>query len=118
LHDIAVSYVRFATDNPALVDLMSGSRYLADAPDALTAAREASFAPVRGFVESGQATGDVAVRDVRRVGTVIFATLHGLATMANNGMIDPLDDHLISDAVQILLTGLRAAAPARQSAEP
>jgi AcrR family transcriptional regulator len=111
LHDVAVTYVRFATDNPALVDLMSGSRYLADAPDVLTAAREASFAPVRRLVENAQATGDLAPAEVRRVGTVIFATLHGLATMANNGMIDALDDRLISDAMQILFTGLRDPAP-------
>jgi AcrR family transcriptional regulator len=31
LKDLAIAYVRFAADNPALVDLMSGSRYLADA---------------------------------------------------------------------------------------
>jgi AcrR family transcriptional regulator len=117
LQDVAVSYVGFATDNPALVDLMSGSRYLADASEGLTAAREASFAPVRRLVESGQVTGELAPGDVRRIGTVIFATLHGLATMANNKMIDPSDDQLIYDAVQSLLTGLSPVL-VRQSAEP
>lgn len=106
LKDVAVAYVRFAADNPALVDLMSGSRYLADASDALVSARETSFAPVRRLVEAGQAAGELAPGEVRRVGTLMFATLHGLATLANNKMIDPLDDHLISDAVNSLLTGL------------
>jgi AcrR family transcriptional regulator len=110
LKDVAVTYVRFAADNPALVDLMSGSRYLADASDALVRARDLSFAPVRSLVEAGQSTGALAPGDVRRIGTLMFATLHGLATMANNKMIDPLDDQLISDAVDSLLTGL---APAR-----
>jgi hypothetical protein len=32
--------------------------------------------------------------------------VHGLATMATNGMIDPLDDGLIADAVNSLLGGL------------
>jgi hypothetical protein len=62
-------------------------------------------------------TGELAPGDVRRIGTVIFATLHGLATMANNKMIDPSDDQLICDAVQSLLTGL-APVLVRQSAEP
>ena len=106
LKEVAVAYVRFAADNPALVDLMSGSRYLAEASDALVRARDASFAPVRRLVETGQSTGELAAGDVRRIGTLMFATLHGLATMANNKMIDPLDDELISDAVDSLLTGL------------
>jgi AcrR family transcriptional regulator len=109
LKDVAVTYVRFAADNPALVDLMSGSRYLADASDALVRARDLSFAPVRSLVEAGQSTGALAPGDVRRIGTLMFATLHGLATMANNKMIDPLDDQLISDAVDSLLTGLAPA---------
>jgi AcrR family transcriptional regulator len=113
LKDVAVAYVRFAADNPALVDLMSGSRYLANASDALVRAREVSTAPVRRLVETGQATGELAAGDVRRIGTLMFATLHGLATLANNKMIDPLDDELISDAVDSLLTGL-APSPALQ----
>jgi AcrR family transcriptional regulator len=106
LKDVAIAYVRFAADNPALVDLMSGSRYLADASDALVRARELSFAPVRRLVETGQSTGELAPGDVRRIGTLMFATLHGLATLANNKMIDPLDDQLIADAVNSMLTGL------------
>jgi AcrR family transcriptional regulator len=113
LKDVAVAYVRFAADNPALVDLMSGSRYLADASEALVRARDASFAPVRRLVESGQTTGELAPGDVRRIGTLMFATLHGLATMANNRMIDPLDDDLISDAVNSLLSGLAPVTTAR-----
>jgi hypothetical protein len=42
---------------------------------------------------------DERAASIRGSGTVlIFATLHGLAAMANNRMIDPLDDRLISDA--------------------
>jgi AcrR family transcriptional regulator len=106
LNDVAVAYVRFATDNPALVDLMSGSRYLANASVPLVNARAASFAPVRRLVEMGQSSGELAAGDVRRIETLLFATLHGIATMANNKMIDAFDDQLIFDAVGVLLTGL------------
>ena len=42
---------RIATDNPVLVDLMSGGRDLAIANDELVRALEESFAPVRRLVE-------------------------------------------------------------------
>jgi AcrR family transcriptional regulator len=109
--DVAVAYVRFAADNPTLVELMSGSRYLADASEALVRAREVAFESIRTLVETGQRTGELVSGDVRRIGTLMFATLHGLATMANNKMLDPLDDELIFDAVDSLLTGL-APSPA------
>jgi AcrR family transcriptional regulator len=106
VNDVAIAYIRFATENPALVDLMSGSRFLANAPGPLVNAREASFAPVRRLVEMGQSTGELAVGDVRRIEIFLFATLHGIATMANNKMIDAFDDQLIFDAVGVLLRGL------------
>ena len=106
LKDVAVAYIRFATENPALVELMSGSRYLANANDELVRAREESFAPVRRLVERGQSTGELVPSDVHRIEILMFATLHGLATMANNKMIDPLDEQLISDAAETLLIGL------------
>jgi AcrR family transcriptional regulator len=106
LNDVAVAYVRFATDNPALVDLMSASRYLANASDELRHAREASFEPVVQLVATGQATGELIAGDFQQIGTVLFATLHGVATLTNNKMIDPLEDKLIFDVVDSLLNGL------------
>jgi AcrR family transcriptional regulator len=106
LNDVAVAYVRFATDNPALVDLMSASRYLANASDELRHAREASFAPVVQLVAKGQASGELIAGDFQQIGTVLFATLHGVATLTNNRMIDPLEDKLIFDVVDSLLNGL------------
>jgi len=106
LNDVAVAYVRFATENPALVDLMSTRRHLADAPEALRQARDLSVQPVVELVEVGQSSGELVPGDRVRIGTVLFATLHGIATMANNKMIDPLEDELIVDAVRLLLEGL------------
>jgi AcrR family transcriptional regulator len=106
LNDVAVAYVRFATDNPALVELMSASRYLANASDQLRHARETAFAPVARLVETGQETGELVGSGMQEVGTLLFATLHGVATLANNKMIDPLEDKLIFDVVDSLLKGL------------
>jgi hypothetical protein len=82
---------------------MSTSRYLANASDDLRAARDASFEPV---VALGQSTGELVAGDLLHVGTVLFATLQGIATMANNKMIDPLEDDFIVYAVGSLLNGL------------
>jgi len=115
LKHMAVAYVRFGTDNAALIDLMSTSKHLANASDQLREAREVAFAPVAQLVEIGQSTGELAVGDFHRIGTVLFATLHGIATLANNKMIDPLEDELIVYAIDSLLNGL---APQGHSAPP
>ena len=106
LNDVAVAYVRFATHNPALVELMSASRYLVNASDELRHARETAFAPIARLVETGQETGELVGGGLQEIGTLLFATLHGLATLANNKMIDPLEDKLIVDVVDSLLKGL------------
>jgi AcrR family transcriptional regulator len=106
LNDVAVAYVRFATGNPALVELMSASRYLANASDELRHARETAFAPVARLVETGQETGELVAGSPQEIRTLLFATLHGVATLANNKMIDPLEDKLIFDVVDSLLNGL------------
>jgi AcrR family transcriptional regulator len=109
LKDVATAYIRFATDNVALVDLMSGARYLNDSSAELAGAQEATFAPLRDLVEAAQASGDIAGGDVRQICTLILAMLHGLATMSNNRMIDALDGTLIDDVVRTLLNGLSSA---------
>ena len=59
------------------------------------------------LVENGQSTGELVTGDVYRIGTVLFATLQGLATMANTKMIDPLQDELIAYAIDSLLKAQR-----------
>ncbi|MDD7813235.1 TetR/AcrR family transcriptional regulator [Mycobacterium sp. CSUR Q5927] len=106
LENVALAYVRFATVNPALVDLMSTSRYLADASAELRQAREDAFSAVTELVSVGQATGELIDGDHIRIGTTLFATLHGIAVLANNKMINPLDATVVRDAVRSLLDGL------------
>lgn len=105
LNDAALAYIRFATGNPALLDLMASSKHLANASEEVRRARDASFTPVAHIVAIGQSKGEVAAGDIGRIGTVLFATLQGIATMANNNMIDPLEDELISYAVETMMKG-------------
>jgi AcrR family transcriptional regulator len=104
LHDVAVSFVRFSTENPALVELMSRYRR-GDVAAELRHARAASFTPVAALIEIGLSKGELA-GEAQTIGTVFFATLQGIYVMANNKTIDPLNDELIISVVDSLLNGL------------
>lgn len=104
LHDVAVAFVRFSTENPALVELMSRYRR-EDVTDELRHARAASFAPVAVLIDIGLSKNELS-GDARTIGTVFFATLQGIFVMANNKTIDPLNNELIVDVVDSLLNGL------------
>ncbi|NLU64193.1 TetR/AcrR family transcriptional regulator [Rhodococcus sp. HNM0563] len=113
LHDVAVTFVRFSTENPALVELMSHYRQ-GEVTSELRHARAASFAPVAALVDIGLSRGEL-VGEARTIGTVFFATLQGIYVMSNNKTLDPLDDELIIDVVDALLNGL---APSQSEARP
>lgn len=104
MHDVAVAFVRFATNNPSLVDLMSTYRR-GDVSDELRHVRAASFAPAAAMIDRGQSQGEL-VDGARTVGTLFFATLQGISVMANNKTIDPLDDRFITEIIDALLRGL------------
>ena len=108
---IARAYVAFATERPALVELMFASKHQAGAPAGLTEAGELAFAPALAAVADGQAAGAVVPGDAGRVAIVAFAALQGLVALANNGMLgDSSLDDLLEDVLQRLLLGLRPRA--------
>jgi AcrR family transcriptional regulator len=103
----AYAYVRFATDHAALLELMFAGKHRPGAQGLREAADRAFAAPL-ALIEEAQAGGDVAPGDPMRVAITVFATLQGLATMANGDMLDAavLDD-VVADATQQLILGLR-----------
>jgi AcrR family transcriptional regulator len=106
---LARAYVAYATEHPALVELMFASKHQAGAPPELTEAGERAFAPALAAVADGQAAGAVVPGDPERVAIVAFAAIQGLVAFANNGMLDggePLEG-LLEEAVQRLVQGLR-----------
>jgi AcrR family transcriptional regulator len=106
---LARAYIAYATDHPALVELMFASKHQAGAPPELAQAADLAFAPALAAVAEGQASGAVVGGDPKRVATVAFAAIHGLVAMANNGMLD--DDlsleGFLDEAVERLVAGLR-----------
>jgi AcrR family transcriptional regulator len=105
---LARSYIRFATERPALTELMFAVKHQPDAPTELREAAEQAFAAPMALVAEGQASGEIVAGDPERVALIAWAAVHGLAAMANNGFLPdtPLGD-LIDEATARLVLGLR-----------
>jgi AcrR family transcriptional regulator len=109
LHAFARAYVEFATRHAALLELMFAGKHRPGAADSLRTAADRAFeAPLALFAEA-QAAGEVVPGDTERIAIVAWATLQGLASMVNSGMLEggaTLDD-VVADAVHQLVLGLR-----------
>src|SRR3954452_11518576 len=104
---LAGAYVRFATRHAALLELMFANKHRPDA-DSLRAAGEAAFAAPLALITEGQAAGAVVAGDPEAVATVAWATVQGLASIANAGMLDDAAlEGLVGGAVERLVLGLR-----------
>ena len=104
---LARTYVLFATEHGALLDLMYVGKHRPGA-DVLHAAADRAFAGPLALVAEGQAAGEVVAGDCERLGLVAWSAFHGLAAMANGGLLgDRPVEPLVDEAVARLLDGLR-----------
>jgi len=102
----AAAYVRFATEHATLLELMFAGKHRPGADRVREAADRAFAKPLALFV-AGRQAGEIA-GDAERDGTIALATLQGIASLGNNGMLydAPLED-VVAEAVDRLLLGLR-----------
>lgn len=108
LRVMANTYVRFATDNAALLELMFATKHRESAVEVREAASPA-FGLLYEVMIQGQGSGEVAAGDVEQVGIVLFATLQGIATLINGDMVGAAQlDELTAQATQQFLRGNRA----------
>ncbi|MEU8198379.1 TetR/AcrR family transcriptional regulator [Microbispora amethystogenes] len=107
LHATAVAYLRFATEDGALLELMFTRKHREGA-DRLVAAAAEPFGLMHGLIEQGQAQGVLEPGDPQRAGIVLFATLQGIATLVNGGLVAPeLLDGIVETAVDQFIRGSR-----------
>lgn len=100
-----VAFAHFATDNPALLELMNATKHQPEKA-AVTSSAEAAFAPLVDLIHEGQ--GNQALREgaFEEIGIILYATINGLATLVNNGLIDSDRlDELVETAVAQFLNG-------------
>ncbi|WP_280400097.1 TetR/AcrR family transcriptional regulator [Nocardia carnea] len=82
------AYTRFATENPALLELMYTGKHRPGA-ERIARAAEAPFALMHDLVVEGQGRGALPAGDTRQLGLVLFATMQGLASLVNGNFVEP-----------------------------
>jgi AcrR family transcriptional regulator len=113
LRATAAAYVRFATRDPALLELMFAGKHREQSAGALHEAAERAFSVIIELIEQGQDDGALEPGDRERVGLVLFATIQGIAALVTGGMVNAGQlDELVADATAHFLRGSRSAAQA------
>jgi AcrR family transcriptional regulator len=109
LRAIAAAYIRFATNDAALLELMFAGKHQ-EQSGALNEAAERAFSVMLELIEQGQAEGALEQGEPKRVGLVLFATIQGIAALVSGGMVDAGQvDELVADAIAHFLRGSRSA---------
>jgi AcrR family transcriptional regulator len=107
LHAAAAAFVRFATRDAALMELMFAAKNAADSAGTQEAAARL-FGVIGDLIGEGQQAGELPAGDPYRLQLLFGATLQGIAVMVSSGRIEPGQaDTLISDAI-VLFTGHRS----------
>jgi AcrR family transcriptional regulator len=103
LRSTAAAYVRFATEEAALLELMFASKQHEQSAT-LHETAERAFAVMLDLIREGQAAGVLDQGDLERVGLVLFATMQGIAALVTSGMVDADQvDELVNDANALFL---------------
>ncbi|MFT4048241.1 MAG: TetR/AcrR family transcriptional regulator [Solirubrobacterales bacterium] len=101
---IAQSYIEFALAHGAILELMYRSKHQ-DGKQPLVEAGERAFERPIALIADAQAAGEIVSGDPELIGSIAFATIHGLASLAGSGMIEP---ELVSAAVPLAIAQLGA----------
>ena len=110
LRATALAYIRFATHDAALLELMFAGKQGEDS-GALHEAADRAFSVMFELIEQGQADGALEHGEPERVGLVLFATIQGIAALVTGGMVDAEQvDGLVADAIAYFLRGSRTTA--------
>jgi AcrR family transcriptional regulator len=110
LQATAAAYIRFATRDAALLELMFAGKSREESGTLHEAANRA-FAVMLELIGQGQAQGALEPGDPERIGLVLFATIQGIATLVTGGMVQPGQvEALTADSIAHFLRGSRAAA--------
>ena len=107
LQAVATGYVRFATRDPALVELMFTAK---NAERSATLREESArlFTAFGDLIRQGQQDGVLPPGDPERLRLLLIATLQGIAALVTSGRTQPgQTDALVTDAVALFTHGQR-----------
>ncbi|WP_405180510.1 TetR/AcrR family transcriptional regulator [Nocardia sp. NBC_01377] len=105
---MALTYLRFATENSALLALMFARRHSPVAGDEMSRAVDHAFARPVSLIANAQTRGEIIPGDPRRIALTAVAALQGLATFLGSGLVFPeAADAWLDDTVTHVMLGLR-----------
>jgi len=107
LRAAAITYIRFATRDAALLDLMFTAKR-GEQSAALQDAFGRLYAAVDGMVRRAQQAGKLQPGDPDRLRLLLFATMQGIAALVTSGAVGSGQiDGLIADAVALFTSSSR-----------
>jgi AcrR family transcriptional regulator len=105
LRAVATAYVRFATRDAALLELMSVVKRGQHSPE-VDDAFGRLFTTFDGLIRQGQEAGELRPGNPDRVRLLMFAAIQGIAALVTSGAVDAsTTDELIADAVALFALG-------------
>jgi len=108
LQATAAAYVRFATQDAALLELMFAGKH-GERAEAVADTADRAFSVMLELIAQGQREGRMQSGDPTRVGLVLFATIQGIAALVTAGMVDAGQvDGLLADSIEHFLRGCSA----------
>lgn len=100
-----LAFAHFATENRALLELMNAAKHRPEGTGVPRSA-EVAFEPIVDLIREGQERRLLRAGSVEEIGIILYATVNGLTTLVNNGLIaaDRLNG-LVEIAVDQFLRG-------------
>ncbi|MDM7989919.1 TetR/AcrR family transcriptional regulator [Arthrobacter sp. zg-Y877] len=99
------AFADFATENPALLQLMNATKHQPNKAEVRLSA-ERAFEPLVDLIREGQDSHILQAGPYEKIGIILYATINGLATLINSGLVDAEQlDELTEAAVQQFLKG-------------
>jgi AcrR family transcriptional regulator len=100
---VAQTYIEFSIKHGSLLDLMYRTKHQ-EGKDEIVAAGERSFERPIALIAASQEAGEIVPGDPELIASIAFATIHGLASLAGSGMIEP---DIVRAAVPLAITQMR-----------
>jgi len=114
LNTIAIAYIHFAVDEPALMrEMFSGLTIDRLEHDSLHQASKTSFSMLIQIIQQEQASGRCVPDNAERLALVLWSLLHGLAMLIIENQLPMVTtqpngtDQFIAESVDRLIVGLR-----------
>ena len=105
LQALGTAYIRFATRDAALMELMFAAKSAGQSA-ALPAASERLFIAVGDLIHEGQHAGRLPPGDPERLRLLLMATSVGIGALVTSGTVETAQvDELIADAVSLFTRG-------------